>query len=340
MSDSVRLKLGFSLLTLLVGGAFVLSIGWGGVAITPTEVLAILGKQVGITTDVPFTMQQEGTLIAIRLPRVLLAGLGGAGFALAGVALQAALRTPLADPQLTGLASGATFGAVLAIVFGISSVSLWWQPVLAAAGAIGTAGLLLWLYTHLEARAFLLSGIVLNVFFAALIAIIILASRAPGLHDANFWNLGSFGGAMWPQVRVAAPLVIALVAALAFTAPVLNILQLGDQAAYHLGVNVPLVRVVLLLLTACLVGALVAFSGVLGIIGLALPFVMRAVFGADHRRLIPANLLGGAAVVMALDAVARNAVSPMEIPIGVLTTVLGAPVLMHLLIREGKREHA
>lgn len=340
MSGRTPVTVAFLLLTLLVGGAFILSIGWGGVAIAPTEVLAILATQLGLPTDVPFTMQQEGTLIAIRLPRVLLAGLGGAGFALSGIALQAALRTPLADPQLTGMASGATFGAVLAIVFGLSSVSLWWQPVLAAVGATVIAAVLLWLYYRLEARAFLLSGIVLNVFFAAVIAITILASRAPGLHDANFWNLGSFGGALWPQVRVAAPLVLALVIALTLTAPVLNILQLGDQAAYHLGVNVPVVRALLLLLTACLMGALVAFSGVLGIIGLALPFTMRALFGADHRRLIPANLLAGAAVVMALDAVARNVVSPMEIPIGVLTTVLGAPVLMHLLIREGKRARA
>lgn len=332
--------IGLALLGLLVVAAFILSIGWGGVTIAPTEVLAIFATKLGIPTDVPFTTQQEGTLIAIRLPRVLLAGLGGAGFALAGVALQAALRTPLADPQLTGLASGATFGAVLAIVFGLSTVSLWWQPVLAACGAVATAALLLWLYNRLEARAFLLSGIVVHVFFASVIAIVILASRAPGLHDANFWNLGSFGGALWPQVRVAAPLVVVLVAALALFAPVLNILQLGDQAAYHLGVNVVLVRVVLLIVTACLIGALVAFSGVLGIIGLALPFVMRTVFGADHRWLIPANLLAGAAVVIALDAVARNVVSPMEIPIGVLTTVLGAPVLMHLLIRSGARAHA
>lgn len=337
MTTRARNQVGIALLIILVVAAFALSIGWGGVTITPTELIAIFAQELGIALDVPFTKNQAGTLTAIRLPRVLLAAVGGGGFALAGVALQAALRTPLADPQLTGLASGATFGAVLAIVAGLSIKSLWWQPLFAALGALIIAGVLLWLHRRLEARAFLLSGVVIHVFLAAVIAIVILASRAPGLHDANFWNLGSFGGALWPQVRIALPLVLVLIILLAFTAPLLNILQLGDQAAYHLGVPVIAVRTALLLVTACLIGALVAFSGVLGIIGLALPFVMRTIFGADHNILIPANVLAGAALVMVLDAIARNAVAPMEIPIGVLTTALGAPVLMHLLIREGKR---
>ena len=324
-------------------GAFlataVIAVGTGAVAISPGQVVAILLGQPGEG----ITEAMRTVVWNVRLPRVLLALLAGAALAGAGVLMQALFRNPLADPALIGVSAGAALGAVAVIVLGATvlkglskALGIWTLPLAAFTGALTTAVLVFRLSRRdgvLDATTMLLCGIAINALTGAGIGLLTYLATDEQLRNLTFWSLGSLGAATWPALGAAAPAVIVLFAAAPWLAPNLNALLLGESEALHLGVPVERLKQLLVALTAAAAGAIVAVSGVIGFIGLVAPHVARMLVGPDHRFVIPLAALLGATLLTVGDLVARIAVKPAELPIGILTALVGAPFFLWLLRR-------
>ena len=335
------------LASLVLGGglilAFLLSVGLGAVAISPAEVLSIALERIGLASLAAHEPMQESVLISIRLPRACLAILVGAALAVAGAALQGLFRNPLADPGLIGVSTGAALAAALVIVLG-SSLSLGLSsglralllPLAAFAGGLGTTLLVYRIASRdgrTEVATMLLAGIALNAVAGAAIGLLIFVSDDRALRDLNFWLLGSLAGATWDRLLIAAPLMLLPMAALPLLARPLNGLLLGEVEALHLGFDVERVKRFTVLLAALAVGASVALTGVIGFVGLVVPHLIRLTLGPDHRLLLPACLLLGATLLLFADLLARTLVLPAELPIGILTSCIGGPFFLWLLLR-------
>ena len=324
---------------LLFLGTAIVAIGTGAVSIAPSRVLAILTGQ----ADVDIPQAQRVVVLSVRLPRVLLALLAGAGLACAGVMMQALFRNPLADPALIGVSAGAALGAVSVIVVGATwlhglshLLGVWTLPVAAFAGALFTALLVFRLSQRdglLEPTTMLLCGIAINALTGAGIGLMTYLATDDQLRSLTFWSLGSLGAATWSSLLGAAPAIVAMVLAGPWLAHQLNALLLGESEALHLGVSVERLKRVVIGLTAAAAGAVVAVSGVIGFIGLVAPHMARLMVGPDHRFVLPVASLLGATLLTAGDMVARTAVRPAELPIGILTALLGAPFFLWLLRR-------
>ena len=271
----------------------------------------------------------EGVLLDIRLPRILLGMLAGAALAVAGAVMQALFRNPLAEP-------GLVVGAVGAIVLGYDQQPL----VLAGAAFVGSllATLAAWLLGRRApgAAGILLAGIAINAFGGALIGVFTYLADDMQLRSLTFWNLGSLATADWAMLSWLAPWTLALMGALLWQWRALNALLLGEREALHLGFELQRLRARLILLVTLLVGPLVAVTGIIGFVGLVVPHLVRLVAGADHRPLLPLSLLAGALILVLADWVARIVVIPAELPIGIVTSLLGAPVLFMLIQREAR----
>ena len=341
--QAARARLALMLLSGGLAVAFLLSVGIGAVAISPLQVLSILLERVGIAGLSTHESMQETVLLAIRLPRACLAVLVGAALAVAGASLQGLFRNPLADPGLIGVSTGAALGAAGVIVLGGSlslGLSAAWLdlllPLAAFAGGLGTT-LLVYRIASREGRTevatMLLAGIALNAIAAAAIGLLIFISDDQALRDLNFWLLGSLGGITWDRLLIAAPLMLAPAMALPLLARPLNGLLLGETEALHLGFDVERVKRIAILLTALAVGASVALTGVIGFVGLVVPHLIRLTLGPDHRLLLPASALLGAILLLLADLLARTVVLPAELPIGILTSCVGGPFFLWLLLR-------
>ncbi|WP_456318645.1 FecCD family ABC transporter permease [Actinokineospora bangkokensis] len=297
-------------------------------------VLAHLGRGEAVLSPI-----RDGIVWHLRLPRTLLAAVCGAGLAVCGVVLQSLLRNPLADPFVLGVSSGASTGAVLVVVLGIGggAVSL---PAGAFAGAVVAFGLVLAL-SHLlggQLDRVVLCGVAAMQLFSALTSFIVLtAADAETTRGVLFWLLGSLSGASWSQVGVGAvALVVALVVCLGH-GRTLDAFAFGEDAAAALGVRVARTRVVLLCVTALLTAVLVSSSGAIGFVGLVLPHAARALVGSGHSRLLPAAALAGAVFLVWVDTLARTVLDPQEVPVGVLTSLIGVPAFVLVLYRTRSR---
>lgn len=269
----------------------------------------------------------------LRLPRVGLAAFTGAALALAGLLLQDLFRNPLVEPGLLGVSAGAGLAAVVAIGSGLGG--LWLLPAAAFAGALGTLGLVLALGQRLgrSSATLLLVGVAVNALAAALVQLLLSIGDTGLLRSASFWLMGSFAQAD-PLLLLPATAVLALVAALGWRrAPALDLWQLGDSEAGHLGLDVVRFRRETLLLASLLVALAVAQAGGIGFIGLLAPHMARRMGLALHRQLLPASLLLGALLAVAADLLARRLIAPLELPVGVLTALLGAPAFLFLFLR-------
>jgi iron complex transport system permease protein len=341
----VRLTLGglIGLLALAIGASLTL----GAVAIAPGQVLAILGDQIGLSLPWAYETRQELVLTAIRLPRVLLAvGVGG-GLAVSGAVMQGLFRNPLADPSLIGVSSGAALAAVVTIVLGSTVFSTWsdWLgafllPAAAFAGGV-IATLVVYRLATREGRTsvatMLLAGIAINALAGAGTGLMIFVADDDQLRDLTFWTLGSLGGATWTQLAVVGPVLLGGMLATPLLARPLNALLLGEGEALHLGINTEQVKKLVIMLAALVVGAAVAVSGIIGFIGLVVPHLLRLAVGPDHRVLVPGSALLGGALLLGADLLARTVVAPAELPIGIVTALLGAPFFLWLLLRDRKR---
>ncbi len=327
----------------LLVASVLLSVGTGAVAIAPLEVVAILLARVGIELGVDVTPRQEAVLLAIRLPRVLLGVLVGAALAVAGAAMQGLFRNPLADPGLLGVSSGAALAAVTVIVVGgplVASLGVW---VLPAAAFIGSLLATLVVYALATAggrtavATMLLAGIAINALAGSGTGLFVFMADDAQLRDITFWSLGSLGGATWRTLSAAAPFMLAAIFLLPQFARALNAFLLGEAEARHLGVNVETVKLAIVFVTACAVGAAVSVSGIIGFIGLVVPHLIRLVIGPDHRILLPGTVLLGASLLLLADLLARTVVAPAELPIGIVTSLVGGPFFLWLLLRFRRR---
>jgi iron complex transport system permease protein len=277
-------------------------------------------------------------LLEIRLPRVLLGALVGAGLATAGALLQALLQNPLADPYILGISGGAALGGVAALALGwtlgAAAVSV---PGLAFLGALAATALLYGVAGAggaLPPHSLLLTGVVFNAFASSLIVFVTTAADLSRVAGVFLWLIGSIRLAD-TSVIAAVALLLALGLAIGlYHAYALNLLSLGDEAAAHLGVEVERVRRRILLGTALMIGGSVAVSGLIGFVGLIVPHLLRLTVGADHRTLVPASALAGAAFVVVADTLARTIMAPTELPVGALTALVGGPLFLWLLRRE------
>ena len=322
--------LGVGLAALLVA-----NLAMGAFSISPARVVAVLADHAGFDLGVDFTTSDDAVVWSIRLPRVLLAAVIGAGLGVAGMTLQAAFRNPLDEPQILGISGGAATVAVIAeALLGAAGGAA------APAGGVIGAALALWLLVvvaryrgRTEVATLVLAGVALAAVTAAVVGLIAVAVDNDELRSAPFWLLGALSGATWRELAITSGVVAVGVAVLPFLAARLDLLLLGEREAAHLGVDVKQVRRLALGATSLLTGAAVAAAGIVGFVGLVAPHAVRAVLGPSHRRLVLASAAAGAIFVMAADLVARTVATPTEAPLGVVTAIVGGPLFLWLLRR-------
>ncbi len=279
-------------------------------------------------------------VLEIRLPRVLLAGLVGAALATAGATYQGLFRNPLADPYLIGVAQGASLGAVVGFLlpaawnvagFGII-------PLLAFAGALlatFTVYMLARVGKALPVTTLILSGVALSALLGSIVSYLIITS-GDAMHGIIFWLMGSFSLSQWSEVGAVLPYIAVGTGVIIVFARLLNVMQLDEEQAQQLGVNVERLKLVLLAAATLITAASVSFVGTIGFVGIIIPHAVRIIWGADHRFLLPLSVLTGAIFMVLADLAARTLLSPTEIPIGVITAICGAPFFLYLLRRRKK----
>ncbi|RFU62402.1 FecCD family ABC transporter permease [Peribacillus glennii] len=275
----------------------------------------------------------------IRLPRVILAGLIGASLAIAGAAFQGLLRNPLADPYTLGVSSGASVGAVVTLFFQLSlpGIGLYTLPLFSITSAFATI-LLVLLFARkvdrsMKVETIILTGIIFSSFLGAFISLMI-ALTGDELRQIIGWLLGSVSMRGWEYIKIMLPFFILGSLLLLFSARELNAMSFGEEQAQHLGVNVQKRKLLVIASASILTGAAVAVSGTIGFVGLVIPHLARLVWGPDHKHLLPLSILTGAGFLILADLVARTVISPTELPIGVITALIGAPVFAAILVRK------
>ncbi|SIS02076.1 iron ABC transporter permease [Microbacterium sp. RURRCA19A] len=348
-----RVPVVFAALAVALVALVIVSAGSGQLSIPPDQVLgafarawndAVRSVGLGFLSVAPGTpvahVNGEATLWLIRMPRLLMAVLVGAALAVAGVVMQGVFRNPLAEPGVIGISSGAAVGASASIVFGLTFLGPLTLPVLAFAGGLAAIAVV-----YASARAdgrtevvtLVLTGIAVNAVGGAAIALFTYLGSTQQREQIVFWQLGSLNGTRWDDLAVVAPLAVVGIVACLFFAGSLDLLALGERQAEHLGVRVERLRVVAIVVIALLTCAAVAFCGIIGFVGLVVPHLMRMVLGPGHRLLLPASALGGAVLLVAADLVARTIVPGSELPIGMLTALIGGPFFFWLLRRTRRR---
>lgn len=331
---ALRLRRG---LVVLLGLAAVLSMTTGAAGLSPVEVLTGWLRGDGLS------LRDRVILFEIRLPRLALGMLVGAALAVAGTLMQGLFRNPLADPGIVGVSAGAGLGAVSAIVLaGMLPAAItaqgapWLVPLAAFIGAWG-ATLLLYRVARSDGRTsvalLLLAGIALAAMAGALTGVLIYLADDRQLRDLTFWGMGSLAGASWLKLAAAAPLILPVLVLAPRLGRALNALALGEAAAAHMGVDVERMKTLAVLAVAAAAGAAVAVAGGIGFVGIVVPHLLRLASGPDHRALLVNAALLGAALLVGADLLARLVVAPAELPIGIVTALIGAPVFLWILLR-------
>lgn len=307
-----------------------------------------LGVSIG-SVDVPFSTLWDDTneslyniLWTIRMPRVLLAGLVGASLAIAGAAFQGLLKNPLADPYTLGVSSGASVGAVATIFFSISIpfISNFTLPIIGMVGALLTMVIVLTfsrlIDRSMKMETLILTGVIFSSFLGSCISLMI-ALTGDQLREIMSWLLGSVSMRGWPFVKMIVPFVAIGSLLLWLYRRELNAMMYGDERAMALGVNVKRSKYAILIGGSMLTGAAVAVSGTIGFVGLVVPHMTRMMWGTDHRHLLPLSFLNGASLLIICDLVSRTIIAPAEIPIGVITAFIGAPVFSYIFYKQRRK---
>ncbi|MFJ9463376.1 FecCD family ABC transporter permease [Viridibacillus arvi] len=281
----------------------------------------------------------------IRMPRVVLAGLVGASLAIAGAAFQGLLKNPLADPYTLGVSSGASVGAVVTLFFGISTpiFGIYTLPAFSMLGALlammGVMAFARLVDRSMKMETLILTGIIVSSFLGALISLLI-ALTGDELRQIIGWLMGSVSMRGWPYVKMVWPFVLIGSFLLWLNRRELNAMLFGEERAKYLGVDVKKSKILILIGGSMLTGAAVAVSGTIGFVGLVVPHMTRLLFGADHRHLLPLSFLNGASLLIVCDLFARTIISPTELPIGVITALIGAPVFSYIFFRQRRTKGA
>jgi iron complex transport system permease protein len=321
---------------LVLGGvtaaAVVISIATGAAGLPFEEVVAVLAGAGDATT--------RAIVFDLRMPRAVLALTAGGGLALAGAVFQALLRNPLAEPYVLGVSSGAAVGAVAFIVTGAGLAVPALVPAGALAGAITAIALVFRIALRvgrvLDTRILLLAGVVVGAFLNAVILLLLTLADVDTFRSAIFWMMGSLANASWRSAGLVALYLLPAAVVLVALARSFNLIALGEDTASYLGTRVERVKVTAYIVTSLAVGAAVAACGVIGFIGLIVPHALRLVWGSDHRLLLPGSFLAGGAFLLIADTAARTIAAPAELPVGVITALVGVPVFVLLLTRTAR----
>ncbi|MEW2497729.1 iron ABC transporter permease [Streptomyces nodosus] len=335
---TARLLIGGLVLALLV--LVPVAAGTGAYPVPVGDVLATVQHHLGLGGS-SLDRVTESVLWNVRFPRIVLALLVGASLGCAGALMQGVFGNPLAEPGVIGVSSGAAVGAVAAIALGLDFLGTWTVSVLAFVAGLGTV-LLVYAASRSGGRTevvtLILTGIAVNAFAGALIGLFLFFADTAAVNQIAFWQLGSLSQATWPKVLAVLPCAALGLALAPWYARRLDLLALGERPARHLGVEVERLRMVLVLVIALLTAAAVSVSGIIGFVGLVVPHLLRMVAGPGHRLLLPGSALLGALVLLAADLAARTAAAPAELPLGVLTALVGSPFFFWLLRRTRRRQ--
>lgn len=321
---------------LLLVVSIVLSVSLGSARLPLSEVWGILIHQLPFMPEGKFAQSSLLIVTEVRLSRVLLAVVVGAALALAGAAFQGVLRNPLADPYTLGVASGSSLGAAFLILFGLQMVlGLWTVPLLAfVTGGITLVVVLLLARARgmMNVETLILTGVVVQAFLGAFVSFMVAVSHSL-VNQILFWLMGSLSGRGYEHVELVLPfLLIGLPLMIRYAQP-LNLIALGERHAFHLGVQVERTKLVVLIVGTLLTAAAVSVSGVVGFVGLVIPHLVRLIVGPDYRIIIPLSAIGGSIYLLWADTLARMVLSPQEIPLGIVTALIGAPFFAYLLYR-------
>ena len=314
----------------------------GSVPLSPGETLQILWRGL---TGTEAGGSGEAIILRVRLPRVLCVALTGASLSLCGAAMQGLLRNPLADGSTLGVSSGASLGAVLAIVLGMQFPGLPFAGtmVMAMLFAFGSLALILTLAYALDRSlatgTIILIGVVFSMFVSSLMNLLITFAGEK-IKSITFWTLGSLSGSTYVNVLTLLLALTVCGGVLLALGGALNAFALGEEQAQHLGVSVRRVKLTVMVAVSMLLGVCVSIGGTIGFVGLVIPHMVRLVLGPDHRRLLPASLLAGAVFLLLADLVGRTLLSPIELPIGVVTSLVGAVAFLVIFYRSRKRGNA
>jgi len=321
--------------------AVLLSAMVGQLPVTPAEIVGSLLRGAGIPNGwAPTDQIVESTLWVVRFPRIVMGLAVGAALAVAGSVMQAIFGNPLAEPGVVGVSSGAALGAAAAIVFGVTALGSWSIALFAFVGGL-LATLLVYFVSRANGRTevvtLLLTGIAINAFAGAGLAFLLFVGDTASREQITFWQLGSLNGSLWREVGIVAPIMVVGLVAAVLLGRQYDLLALGERNARHLGVNVEALRIGSIVLVALLTGVAVAFCGIIAFVGLVVPHVIRMAIGPSHRPLIIASAVGGGALISFADLIARTVVPGADLPIGMLTSLIGGPFFFYLLFRQRRR---
>ncbi|MBD1435199.1 iron ABC transporter permease [Sphingobacterium sp. DN00404] len=336
-------------ITLTVGLVLVilLSLGMGAMKIAVMDTVKILAKGAGLVKNVSVDNLAENVLLHVRLPRVLLGLLVGAALGISGAAIQGIFRNPLAEPGLIGISAGASLFAVLIIGFEavlfvtLGNILGFYLLAFGAFAGAGLAAMLVYQFSKTDGKpnvaTMLLAGIAINALAGALTGLVTYMADEQQLRTITFWMLGSLGGANWNMIWWITPFVLIPVFVLPFYGRGLNLFAIGEHQAEQIGMNPNKIKSGVVILSTLAVGACVSVTGIIGFVGLLVPHIIRLVGGVDHRLVLPASALLGALVLTLSDMLARVLVAPVELPIGVITALLGTPVFLYILYKDKKK---
>jgi iron complex transport system permease protein len=320
----------FIVLLILVILAALISITIGAASITPFEVIKIIGGKFWGDND---NTIYEKIIFNIRFPRIIMAVLVGMGLAVTGASFQGLFKNPMADPYVLGISSGAALGATLSIVFRLDTNGLTVTSVCAFVGALVT---IFFVYNiakvgnKLPTATLLLAGIAINFFMSSLISMSMILHRE-AMEKIIYWTMGSFNNASYMQIIMVGPVIILITLLYYYNYRELNIMAVGEEGSYTLGVDGEKIKRRMIILSSMMVAVIVSVSGIIGFVGLIIPHIARLIAGANHRELIPFSAVLGALFVLICDTIARGIIPPTELPVGAVTSLFGAPYFIYLL---------
>lgn len=331
-------------LLIILPVTMIVAMGMGAFYIPVRDVLVLLGQKIGLASSVAVDDIYGDVLFIVRLPRVLMGVLVGAALGISGAAIQGIFRNPLAEPGLIGISAGASLFAVLIIAFetvlfvGLSELIGYYLLAFGAFAGAGITSLLVYQLSRKKGRprvtTMLLAGIAINAFAGALTGLITYMADEQQLRTITFWMLGSLGGATWENVAAVTPFILIPLLLLPFFSKALNAFALGESQADLLGMRTDRVKRWVVLLSTMAVGASVSVSGIIGFVGLLVPHTVRLMGGVEHKYVLVSSALFGALILTVADILARVLAAPVELPIGVITALLGTPVFLYILLTE------
>ncbi len=341
----LQFKIGITVLICVM--VLIVAVGFGTVRIEPANIFAIFGHKL-FAIELPSEISDNIASIfwTMRLPRAIAAFLVGAALAVTGTVMQSVLRNPLASSYTLGVSSGASLGVALMVVFGISLpfIGNFSLPMIGFVFGLGTVllamAMAMQLDKNLENQTIILIGMVLSLFVSSMLTILIVLSKEH-MEQIIFWQMGSFSAIKWSHVQVLLMIIIPGILFLMYFAQEMDIMTFGEEQAISVGIDMRRMKIILITASALLTGTAVAFVGIIGFIDLIAPHVVRKIYGASHRIVVPMSALFGGAFMTLADMVSRTIISPSELPIGAVTTLIGAPFFAYVYFsKRGVKRHA